>query len=276
MKLSCEVIRDLMVLYDEDVCSEESRKLVEAHLEECAECRRYLEELGLAEKLLKEEEQEEEPSGEELLKEEQILKKSFRKIRHRWAASLIAVLLILPVLGLGILTIHECTGWGMAFSNLDEILVIRSFLKKLERGKYEQAAEMIDYAVAYQSIMDAYKWYKTDQDRKEYEAFFGEVLVMTQEEYVEYRKKLFVEDMTSYASGGANFQFGFSDAYRYEDGHWDVEFAVKEQYADGNSGIYYIEFAEENGKVRHTSGRAPEGIHEREDSLGYVFGIAHP
>ncbi len=42
-KISCDVIKDLMVLYDDNVCSEESRRLVEEHIRECGECRRLYE-----------------------------------------------------------------------------------------------------------------------------------------------------------------------------------------------------------------------------------------
>ena len=41
----CEVIRDLLPLYQDGACSEESRGLVEAHLKECEDCRRIAEEL---------------------------------------------------------------------------------------------------------------------------------------------------------------------------------------------------------------------------------------
>lgn len=279
MKLSCDVIRDLLVLYDEAACSEDSRKLVEEHLEECAGCRRYLEELKLPEKLLEERtveelSGEEELSKEEVFSQERLLKKSFHKIRQRWAASLLAVLLLLPAAGLGILSFHECTGWGMAFTNLDEILTVRSFLQKLKLGEYEQAAEMIDYAYVYQAIMEVNKIYKGPIERESFEEFYGEVLTMTEEEYVEYRRALFVEDvMTYYASKGADFSFGFSDAYRYEDGSWSIEYAIKEQYADGDSEVYYMSFTETDGKVYHNSSRETP---RREDALGYVFGLAHP
>ena len=38
MKNSCDVIRDLLPLYADDACSQDSRKLVEEHLTECPEC----------------------------------------------------------------------------------------------------------------------------------------------------------------------------------------------------------------------------------------------
>lgn len=38
-KIPCNIIRDLMVLYEDNVCSEESRQMVEEHIAECEECR---------------------------------------------------------------------------------------------------------------------------------------------------------------------------------------------------------------------------------------------
>lgn len=38
-KIPCNVIRDLMILYEDDVCSDESRQMVDGHIEECEACR---------------------------------------------------------------------------------------------------------------------------------------------------------------------------------------------------------------------------------------------
>lgn len=45
MKVSCEVIKDLIPLYLEDLLSEESRKFVEEHLDECPEQKAYVEKM---------------------------------------------------------------------------------------------------------------------------------------------------------------------------------------------------------------------------------------
>lgn len=42
MKYDCDVIRDLLPLYADDVCSPRSRGMVEEHLQECASCRDLL------------------------------------------------------------------------------------------------------------------------------------------------------------------------------------------------------------------------------------------
>jgi len=43
MKMNCEIIRDLLPLYVDEVCSAQSRHLVEAHLDVCAECKKQYE-----------------------------------------------------------------------------------------------------------------------------------------------------------------------------------------------------------------------------------------
>ena len=42
MKMTCEVIRDLMPLYHDGVCSDRSKSLVEEHLKECEACRKEM------------------------------------------------------------------------------------------------------------------------------------------------------------------------------------------------------------------------------------------
>ena len=46
MKLSCEIVRDLLPLYYDDVCSNESRATVEEHLLECDICKKYLDSMN--------------------------------------------------------------------------------------------------------------------------------------------------------------------------------------------------------------------------------------
>ena len=42
MKLSCNVVQDLLPLYHDGVCSEESKALVQEHIATCAQCKDYL------------------------------------------------------------------------------------------------------------------------------------------------------------------------------------------------------------------------------------------
>ena len=48
--IPCNVIVDLLPLYKEEICSEETKILVEEHLAECADCRRLSEQVTIPEK----------------------------------------------------------------------------------------------------------------------------------------------------------------------------------------------------------------------------------
>lgn len=45
MSRQCRIMEDLLPLYHDGVCSEESRQMVAEHLSQCEECRRYLSEI---------------------------------------------------------------------------------------------------------------------------------------------------------------------------------------------------------------------------------------
>ncbi len=49
MKTHCNIIGDLLPLYHDGVCSQESRELVQAHLQACPQCREELQEFNMAE-----------------------------------------------------------------------------------------------------------------------------------------------------------------------------------------------------------------------------------
>jgi predicted anti-sigma-YlaC factor YlaD len=42
MKLSCDIIKDLLPLYHDDVCSNDSKTMVEEHLANCDDCKAEL------------------------------------------------------------------------------------------------------------------------------------------------------------------------------------------------------------------------------------------
>lgn len=45
MSKNCDMIKDLLPLYADDVCSDESRKAVEEHIKDCPDCKSELEKL---------------------------------------------------------------------------------------------------------------------------------------------------------------------------------------------------------------------------------------
>ncbi len=144
MKLSCEIIEDLIPLYLDEVCTLKSREAVEEHLKVCQHCR-------------------EQVYGKDLLiipqisagGEEKALKKCMKKIRHRWWLSVIAVFMVFPLVILGIFVSNEIRGEGVAFSNLGELWSCNGFLNALRKGDGEKAASYIDFSSYYEECREA-------------------------------------------------------------------------------------------------------------------------
>lgn len=89
MKYDCDLIRDLLPLYADGVCSETSRAVVEEHLDECPDCRRMAAELGQTEL-------------EDALREEKesVIAYAVRRFRRRSAAvgSAVSGAVLFPIL----------------------------------------------------------------------------------------------------------------------------------------------------------------------------------
>ena len=89
MKTQCDIIRDLLPLYTDGVCSEASSELVEEHLRECTECRGLLGEL-----------QETELENDLRSETESVIQYGLRRFRRRTAAigSLTSGIFMIPIL----------------------------------------------------------------------------------------------------------------------------------------------------------------------------------
>ena len=126
-KLVCDIVQDLLPLYEDNLCSDASKKAVEEHLSECRSCSALLNSMRSF--------KETELSATKISKEDKIAVKSFRKIRRRWTISLIAILLVIPTI---VLSVNEFRQEGICFTNLDDIFVARKYLKALEEKDYEK------------------------------------------------------------------------------------------------------------------------------------------
>ena len=145
---SCDVVQDLLPLYLDGCCHPGSRALVEEHLKECPDCERVRQEMA-GEIPAPEEPQPEgeaEPAKEEPgqapeQKRARTFRKGMKKIRRRWMASLVVVIILVPFVLLGINQVRE---EGLCYTNLNEFYLANAFLGKMKTGDYEGAAEYID------------------------------------------------------------------------------------------------------------------------------------
>lgn len=144
MKLSCQIIQDLLPLYEDGVCSQDSTNAVEAHLAVCKACASATaKDFRLPDFSI------------HSPQEEKAVKNGFRKVKRRWIASVIAVAMILPLLLLATLGYNEYHEEGICFSNLGELWSCRRFLTALEDGEAKQAASYIDFSDYYEECREA-------------------------------------------------------------------------------------------------------------------------
>ena len=89
MNKECEIVRDILPLYADHVCSDTSREIIDEHLKTCPDCAAYLEEIRASE-------------AESELRDEkaQVLKYQARRFKRRSAAvgSVISALFMVPIL----------------------------------------------------------------------------------------------------------------------------------------------------------------------------------
>ena len=119
MKIKCDIIRDLLPLYADDACSEESRRMVDEHLEECADCGRMLEKL-------KNEEIESDLKSEK----QTVIEYASRFFRRRSATigSSVSGLFMIPILVFLILNLTAGSSMGWFFILLAAMTVAASLI----------------------------------------------------------------------------------------------------------------------------------------------------
>jgi ferric-dicitrate binding protein FerR (iron transport regulator) len=116
MKWNCELIQDLLPLYEEELCSPTSRQAVQEHQKECEHCRRLTAPLPIE-------------MPHEIPEADHAVKKSIKKVKRRWLASLLAAVLAVPLL---LLSLNQHQGSGLCFTNLDDVYTAWQFLHALD------------------------------------------------------------------------------------------------------------------------------------------------
>ncbi len=130
MKINCQVAQDLLPLYLDEVCSNESRRLVEDHLRDCEKCRKLVSSAQAVPVYNVE------PDTDAA---DQAVKQSFRKIRSRWIISVILAVAVISAVFIG---------WGHYESSQQtkqpEYEIAMAIMELLKDGDYEKAFSYMD------------------------------------------------------------------------------------------------------------------------------------
>jgi hypothetical protein len=233
MNLKCTVIEDLLPLYIDGICSEDTKEIVEKHLAECPACmqkHKSMSEAVLPEELCSEgnKKESDKESQKAVLKENTInsftAKKAFKKIRKRFIALILLILFTIPNI---YLCINQADGDGVSYTNLDDIYKANRILSEIKKGNYEKAFSHLDIQGRYQEITEnketpilkdfysiatvnhisyyvtdqvlwnEYSFYETDHDEKSfwYSIFLSNNYVIPEEQYNHLLEEYTYEEM---------------------------------------------------------------------------------
>ncbi len=133
MKINCQVAQDLLPLYLDEVCSNESRQLVEDHLRSCEKCRKLIDSTQIAP--IPNIEPEKETA-------DQAVKHGFRKIRTRWIISVVLAIVVIST---------AFVGWNhyqrSQQAQQPEYEIAIAFMEQLKQGDYEKVFPYFDLDV---------------------------------------------------------------------------------------------------------------------------------
>lgn len=133
-------MEDILPLYVDECCSEDTKKLIDEHLMECEACKEKLKKLRQPMFL-----------SQELCMDEKAYakhtKRAFKKLRRRWVALTLTILIFLiPLTWLGV---NEVKGDGVSYSSLTYVLRGNALLRALKNGNYEKAFNYLNLKALY-------------------------------------------------------------------------------------------------------------------------------
>lgn len=133
------------------------------------------------------------------------------------------------------MTANEIWGEGIAFSNLHDIWLCRRFVRLVDQGEYEKAADMLDFSLGYQSLQKTLSEDPalSEEDHQFLYYLFGDVLNMTYEEYADQELQKIVRKLQEKDPMDKIRDYGYDRAYRVGD-DWIIEYRVVESVENPN------------------------------------------
>lgn len=159
----CNIVRDLLPLYADDACTEESKQIVEAHIKECSSCARTLEAMKEPVEITDARNMADELTEIKFLK---AFKKATRKVKIK--VDLIILLVFLLITPLCILTIHQFDGSGICFTNFDDIKAASEVMETWKTSGFEAVLDEMEPTDLYDDLCR----YDYSFSKKPEESFF--------------------------------------------------------------------------------------------------------
>ena len=134
MKMQCEVIEDMLPMYYDKVCSDESAAMVEEHLKDCPRCNQILTNLRTNIPISE--------TAVDDIKPLKKIQKSYKKMRLGWLMAIVCVVVLLPatfVFGHQRGEQGEQSEHTVAYTQEEALAYANEFLACLVEGNYAKA-----------------------------------------------------------------------------------------------------------------------------------------
>lgn len=192
MKKNCTLMADLLPLYAEGMCSADTSAEIEAHLQECEECKealaRYRAELD------KQLADDKKAQQSENAAEVKPLEKVEKKLKHSKLKIVLLVIALLLVIGVvAFLVIGDLTGWWLGFQGHYNLFKCEYICSEFCKGNVEPLVESLpiseeDYMTFYfnrtdsvkeaieavDNYRDAYRIFLKKEMKKNWDIYFAE------------------------------------------------------------------------------------------------------
>lgn len=176
--MKCEVVRDLLPMYIDDLCSEQTCQEIKEHIQQCQECKNKLEEVNIPVESAIEEEEKKEVSIEPMKKVKRKLK------RKNITIGIIIMVSVLLIGGISFLGYNQMNRKGISFEVVYEFLHFQYVGRRFAKGDLEPLLNNLaipgdnnDFAYyaknAYDRDEDAYIKDTKKYIRQEYQRIFA-------------------------------------------------------------------------------------------------------
>ncbi|MDE6111081.1 MAG: zf-HC2 domain-containing protein, partial [Eubacterium sp.] len=160
----CNIVNDLLPLYADNACTEESKRIVEEHVKECASCARTLDAMKAPVEITNSRNMALELTEFKSIK---ALKRASRKAKIKTA--IIIVLIMILAAPIGVLTVNQYNGAGRCFTNFDDIDACTEFMDRWVNSGFEAVLGEMEPMEIYEDLIRKESWYY-DNPYKDYYA----------------------------------------------------------------------------------------------------------
>ncbi len=217
MKVTCDVVKDLIILNETDSVSDDSNAIIKEHINSCEECRKCQESLSKSYKTKIEAE-----IDEQALEEKNVIKKVYNKLKLKQLIITIICLIIITPIAFFIFRLakNQYLGYGLSFSNYNSVNKCMDFMSYIENEQYEKAAKMIDFSEEYNYIMSKKGFLEYSEEVKER---YSEVFEMTYEEFESYMIEETIDELKAFSEDNKIKDIKYFDHLQ---GHYFVKYHV--------------------------------------------------